>query len=172
MPIIISNPVTGQKLTKEDVQAYYSNPDVQKELLKSLRGKDLVTIMSRSPEHHILRRRDISNGSSRINSPEDLNKYTERRFSEFHPTIGKRTDEIWVDIDAGKNLSTEELKDTTLKVEDILKRLPQIKQTQLAFSGGDGFYVRGLLNKKQDTNKMRELLKQELKSLLDRKSVV
>ena len=81
-----------------------------------------------------------------------------QRFTDFSPTVGTRTKEIWVDVDAGKDQNIESLKPVVLDVDSLMKKLPGVQGSGISFSGGSGFHVRGILDKAQDTTKMRKML--------------
>lgn len=159
-------PVTaGNTLTKREVHDYYNDPVIQQRILTTLANRDLVAIQSRSPDNQILRRYEKTDKPLRVTSPKDLARLTTQRFTEFHPTVGKQTNEVWVDIDAGKNRSTESLKPVTLQVEKLMRKLPQVRGSGIAFSGGSGFHVRARLDKTQDTAKMRKMLEKHLRQM-------
>jgi hypothetical protein len=97
--------------------------------------------------------------------------YTDRRYSEFHPAIGKSTKKIWVDIDQASQGSFEDLKPIVSDVQSVLQRMPEVKDTQISYSGGRGFYVRGDLQRKSDTDEIRRKLNTRLQELLSDKIV-
>jgi len=164
--VVIDNAQTKQKLTKGDVGQYYGDPRIREELIKGLRNRDLLAVMSRNPDKHIFKRYEAKNKPLRVQGEDDLSRFVTRRYTEFHPTIGKKTKEIWVDIDSGKDLTTGTLKPLTQEVSTLVKRMPEVANTNIAFSGGDGFYVRGLLKRTQSTDRMRSRLKEELAELV------
>lgn len=152
---------SGLRLTKDEVREYYARPEIQRKLLAHIRGKDLLVGQAAGPGEVIYRR--YQNGQPiTINSPKDLEYYGSRRYTEFHPVIGKNTREVWVDLDPGKGIKDKDLKETTRLVDHMLKSMPEIRSTSVAYSGGRGYYVRGLLEKETDTTKARGLLQKQL----------
>lgn len=155
----------GNSLTKKEVHDYYSNPVITQRLLATLANKDILTVQSRNPEHHIVRRYQKKDTPYRINTPEELSYLTSRRHTEFHPTIGTKTKDLWVDIDPGNRISTEDLKPTVLEVVKNLKKFPGVRDVNLTFSGGKGFHVRGVLNTEKDPGSLRAQLAAKLEAV-------
>lgn len=155
---------SGLGLTKEEVRRYYARADVQKKLLPYLKNKDLLVGQSSAPDHLIYRRYD-KDKPIRVSTPAELEWYGSRRYTEFHPVIGKTTREVWVDLDPGKGIKEKDLKETTRLVDHMLKSMPEIRSTSVAYSGGRGYYVRGLLEKETDTAKARHFLQKQLAAM-------
>ncbi|RKY27480.1 MAG: hypothetical protein DRP83_02295 [Planctomycetota bacterium] len=168
--VVIDSPSTGIKLTKKDVLDYYMTPEVKRRLLRELKGKDLVTVLNREPGVPIVRRYRKAGEPLRARTGDDIAWFAERRYSEFHPTIGKTTDHVWVDIDAGKNVGVEELKPAVRDVQREVAKLPGVKKTDVAFSGGTGFYVRGKLDAERDTDVLERSIKRIMAKLSRRKN--
>lgn len=137
---------------------------MQKQLLPYLKGRDLLVGQSPAPNQIIYKRYDKGN-PIRVNSPAELEWYGSRRHTEFHPTIGSKTNELWVDIDSGSSVSLNDAKFIVPSVEDALRKMPSVRDTSIAFSGGRGFYVRGQLDKYYPTDAVREKLKKVVKAL-------
>lgn len=155
---------SGLELTKDEVRRYYSRPDVQKKLLPHLQGRDLLVGQSPAPNQIIYKRYD-KGSPIRINTPSELEWYGSRRHTEFHPTIGAKTNELWVDIDSGSSVGLNDAKFIVPAVEEALRKMPNVRDTNIAFSGGRGFYVRGQLDKYYPTDAVREKLKKVVKNL-------
>lgn len=158
-------------LSKHDIAEYYADPEVRAALLSQIKNRPVMAIQTR-PDKQIVRRNAPDGKPIRIlkalNNSRDKNDlawYTDRRFSEFHPSIGKRTKKIWVDIDPGPTRSLEDLKPVVTDVQGVLERMPEVKDTQISYSGGRGFYVRGDLQRKADTNDIRNRLNSRLLEL-------
>lgn len=159
-------PITaGNTLTKREVHDYYNDPGIQQRILSALANRDLVAVQARSPDNQFVRRYIKKDQPIRVTSPRDLANLTKQRFTEFHPTIGSKTKEVWVDIDAGKNRSTESLKPVVLDVEKQMRKMPGVRNPGIAFSGGSGFHVRARLDKERDTTKMRKMLEKHLRQM-------
>jgi len=164
--------------SRHDIAEYYTDPQVRQEILSQLRNRPVMAIQSLPSGQKIVRRNlstgdpiqitkaDFSGGES------DLGWYTDRRFAEFHPVIGTRTDKVWVDIDPGPNRSTESLKPLVRKVVDSVNQMSNVQDVQLAYSGGRGFHVRGILKKPEDTDSMRVRLTEQLKRDFPEEDVV
>ena len=153
------------KLTKQDIAEYYTDPEVRKKLLEQLRGKPLVAVQSLQDGSKVYRRNDSSGKPISIDFAKELAWYTDRRFSEFHPAVGKKTDHVWVDVDPGPGRSLDSVKKLTRLVSEQLRDLPGINKTTIAYSGGRGFHVHGELDKSQDVDVLRRRLGDSLKSL-------
>jgi len=161
---------TKEKLTKHDIAEYYSDPTVRSAILSQIKDKPVMAIHT-LPKGDVVRRNDPKGKPIRIlqarndaSNPQDLAWYTDRRFSEFHPTIGRNTRKVWVDIDPGPEADFETLKPTVAKVENALQAMPEIRDTRIAYSGDRGFHVRGNLRQKMLTDDVRKKLENHLKS--------
>lgn len=158
-------------ISKHDISEYYSDPAVRRNILDQIKNRPVVAVQSTSNED-VIRRNNPSGEPIRIleakgdaTNRNDLAWYTDRRFSEFHPAIGKRTKQVWVDIDPGPKRTLNSLKPIVADVENMLRRLPEVKRTHITYSGGRGFHVKGQLQRKADTDTIRKKLEQELQSL-------
>ncbi len=158
-------------LTKHEIAEYYSDPNVRSVILAQIKDKPVMAIHT-LPKGGVVRRNDsrgkpirISQAHNDASNPKDLAWYTDRRFSEFHPTIGKRTRQVWVDIDPGPERSFESLKPVVADVDNALRKLPEVQDTRITYSGDRGFHVRGLLHKKSLTDDMRAKLNAHLKTV-------
>jgi len=165
------------KLTKHDIAEYYSDPTVQAALISQLKNKPVMTVQT-LPQGDVRRRNDVKGKPIRIlqarnnaGNPNDLTWYTDRRYSEFHPTIGRKTRKVWVDVDPGPDSDIDAVKPVVYQVENALKKMPGVKDTRISYSGGRGFHVRGTLNRKSDTDKMRKMIDAHLKTLSIPKAV-
>jgi len=156
----------GNPLTKQDVHDYYTDPVIQQRMLAALAGRNLLAVMSRSPTQQIFKRYLGKNKPIRIDSKDDLDYYTSRRYTEFHPTVGDQTQEVWVDIDPGKGVSTAQLKPAVRDVAKTVRSVPNVRDVAISFSGGRGFHVRGFLDKPRNTDRMRKQLESELGGIL------
>lgn len=158
-------------LTKHEIAEYYSDPTVRSAILSQIQNKPVMAIHT-LPKGDVVRRNDAKGKPIRIlqarndaSNRNDLAWYTDRRFSEFHPTIGRNTRKVWVDIDPGPKADFEELKPTVARVENALREMPEVKDTSITYSGDRGFHVRGTLYKKMLTNAARQKIDNHLKSL-------
>jgi len=153
-----------------DIAAYYSDPAVRQALLHQLKDRDVLSVQKLRSGAKVYRRNvtpskpiHITQATGDKTNQRDLAWFTDRRFAEFHPVVSKKTDEVWVDIDPGPQYDFEELKKLIPKVEDALREVSPVDQTQISFSGGRGFHVRGKLTAKKSTNDIRRDIEDALK---------
>ena len=167
-------------VSKMDISSYYADPAVRQQIMHQLQNRQVLAVQNPRNKDKVYRRNispgrpiQITQATDQPDKKHDLAWFTDRRFSEFHPVIGKQTDEVWVDIDPGDGKTTEELKPIVTKVEDALKGVKAVDQTRISYSGGRGFYVRGDLNSPQDTAAMRRQVQSALRSAFqDDESIV
>jgi DNA primase len=152
-------------LSKHEIAEYYSDPEVQAKILSQIRNRPLLAVQTLDTGENIYRRKDpsgnpilITQALSDQNDQNDLAWYTGRRFSEFHPVIGTKTNTAWIDVDPGPGRTVESLKPVVKDVHDLLRKLPGVKDTQIAYSGGRGFHVRAELEKAIDVDVLRNRL--------------
>lgn len=161
-PTIISGP--DYTLTKQEVVDYYKDPGVREKLLQHIGSNPVLTVMQRTPGEPIYRRYDAKKQPLLLN-PQSLDDLTRQRTVEFHSTLGEGTREMWVDLDPGSAVSPGRLKQTVKHVEDVLRKLPQVTNTNIVFSGGRGYHVRAELEKELKTDAARKLLQKTLRPL-------
>ena len=154
-------------MNKQDVQDYYGTPHVQNALLRNFYGDSVLTLVHHEGGNPFYQR-NLDGNPIKLNNPGQLKRLVDQRTIEFHPSIGKSTNVIWVDIDPGKDVTTHELKPIVKQIDTLLKSIPEVTRTSLAFSGGRGFYVRGHLKDDMDTTQTRDLLGEKLKPLIAR----
>jgi DNA primase len=167
--VIVANPHAGVTLTKQDVLDYYDTPEVKRKLLREIRNKDLISVMPRDGKK-IIRRYRRAGEPIKIRNEGDLDWYTQRRYSEFHPTVGKKTNQVWVDLDAGEQVDIDQVKPAVHAVLKEFRKMPGMKKTDVAFSGGSGFYVKGKLKAPKDTAVLQRTLKRLMGKLSRRKN--
>jgi hypothetical protein len=154
-------------VNKQDVLDYYSTPHIQNALLRNFYGDSALTLVSHEDKKPFYQR-NLGGNPIKLNNQGQLQRLLDQRAVEFHPSIGKNTNVIWVDIDPGSDVTTNNLKPIVKQIDTILKSIPEVTRTSLAFSGGKGFYVRGHLKDDMPTDKARELLSEKLKPLTAR----
>ena len=159
------------KLTKFEIAEYYSDPSVRSAILSQIQNKPVMAIHT-LPKGDVVRRNDsrgkpirITQARNDASNPNDLSWYTDRRFSEFHPTIGNHTRQVWVDIDPGPKRKFEDLKPIVVDVDNALQKIPEVRNTRITYSGDRGFHIRGTLHKKKLTSEMRAKIDSHLKTL-------
>lgn len=165
--------------SKQEISEYYADPQVRAAILSQIKNRPVLTVQAIGGGREPIFRRNLKRGvpiqitqaTGDKQNPSDLSWFTERRFSEFHPVIGSQTKDVWVDIDPGKGRTTEELKPLVRSVEELLRKFPGIQKTQIAYSGGRGFHVRGTLDKDEDVDSLRRRLAARLRNLPGEKLV-
>lgn len=158
-------------LSKHEISEYYADPAVRAAILSQINGRSVMTVQDHG-DKKVRRRNAPSGGAIRIlqamnnaSNKNDLAWYTDRRHAEFHPTLGKKTRQAFVDIDPGPSRSFESLKPVVVDVENALNSLPEVKDTSITYSGGRGFHVRGNLRKKMKTDDIRQIINTHLEGL-------
>jgi DNA primase len=152
-------------VTKQDVIDYYRDPAVREKLLRETGDKPVLTVMQRTPGEPIYRRYDKKQPI--LLNMDSLDALAKQRTVEFHATLGEGTREMWVDLDPGAAVSPGNLKRTVKHVDDLLKKLPEVKDTRIVFSGGRGYHVRAELEKEMKTRAAKKLLRRSLQPLYD-----
>jgi DNA primase len=158
-------------LSKHEISEYYSDPEVRTAIIAQIKNRPVLAVNTRKGKTFIRKNApsgkpiQILQARNNAKNPNDLAWYTERRYADFHPTIGRNTKKIWVDIDPGPQRDFESLKPIVGQVEDALNEMPEVKDTRITYSGGRGFHVRGSLKKRTPTDSIRETLNEHLKKL-------
>jgi len=159
--------------TKRDIFLLYMQPKIRKNLLNELKQFPQVIVMQAFDPSRIVLRRNIDEEKIKIkqhkgdvDNPEDFQYWIERRTVEFHPSFGAITDRLVVDIDPGPDVDFDQIKEVTKKVRDFMKKDPDIKQVEVRFSGGRGFYVIGYLKKKRTIDEARDMIKRKLQQFI------
>jgi len=159
------------RLTKREVFNYYSHPKVRREMLGELKGRKAIVIQTFSEGQHVRKRNEagrpieIRRDGRNVNDPRDFTYFTERRATEFHPVFGKKESRLVVDLDPGDGFPWEDARQVAGDVRDLVSIMPGVKETEVRFSGGRGFYVIGHLGQGQSVDKSREALKNPLREL-------
>lgn len=151
-------------MNNKDIQDYYTTPHIQDSLLRNFYGDEALTLV-RHEGGQPFYRRNLDGNPIKLNNPNQLKRLLDQRAVEFHPSIGKNTNVLWVDIDPGKDVTIHDLKPIVKKIDTALRGIPEVERTSLAFSGGRGFYVRGHLKDEMPTDAARKLLDEKLKPL-------
>ncbi|MGC8992820.1 MAG: hypothetical protein ACP5JE_04610, partial [Thermoplasmata archaeon] len=154
-------------LDKYTIFNYYKN--VKNKILPHIKDKELIVKQIFTPDYTVLKRwadnkKITITHLNDVNSPQSFDYWIERRAAEFHPTLNKtQTDQIVVDLDS-HGATIEEMKQYAKKVKEILAKLPDVRDVEIQFSGGSGFYVIGKLAKSQNVNQLRHTIR----DILDR----
>lgn len=154
-------------LTKQDVFDYYSTPRVQKAILDAIENREVVVRQNFAPDASILRRKNRAGNPIK---QKDLPGLLETRATEIHPTFGKKVDFVLADIDP-HGVSWDKTKTITELVAKTMASHPDVKDVSVRFSGGEGFYVQGKLDKQVSVDSARALSKQILDGIARRPDV-
>ena len=161
----------ANKLTKHDIAEYYSDPSVQQLIMDQIKNRPVLSVQTHK-DRTVYRRNNpnrtpirISRAENRPNDRNDLAWYTDRRYAEFHPVVGKRTRQAWVDIDPGPDRPLSQVKKDVVEVDNALKALSEMKGTRIVYSGGRGFHVKGELKKRMATDDIRKVVQQAVNKL-------
>jgi DNA primase catalytic subunit len=106
-------------------------------------------------------RKDVQDASD----PEDLQYYIERRHLEFHPTFGKTTNKLVIDVDPGENVSMADTKKVVQYLQRLLTNQPYINDVEIQFSGNRGFYLWGIMTNTINIDTARGKLKTMLQPI-------
>jgi DNA primase len=156
----------NKKLTKADIFHYYLSPEIHKRLLEDIAGHNVIVIQHFQPDYPVLKRKEKGKkikieSFKNFEHPNDFGYWIKRRAVEFHKTLGDVTSIYVIDIDP-KGVDLNTTKKVVEDVATLLRTFPEVKDVEIRFSGGRGFYVIGHLNKKININDARERLKQAL----------
>jgi len=149
----------SDKLTKQDVYDYYTNPKIQKHLLNATGKNEVILRQSFTPENVVLRRKSESGAPIFLRGKSDLQTWAEKRLTEVHPTYGHKTDHLLVDLDPGEDVSWTKVQQTAKQVAQTLGADPSVTGVSAQFSGHRGFYVRGQLDRDMNIDAAREKVK-------------
>ena len=158
-------------LTKKQVFNYYTNPMVKNEIMKAVGSREVMVRQSFEPGKDILRRKDPLGNFIKFETPKAFKQLTEKRLSEVHPTFGKHVNFMLADIDPQKNVPWEKTKAIAETVAKTMKMHPDVKKVEVQFSGGRGFYVKGIMDKAIKVDQARALTKKVLHGIAQRPDV-
>jgi hypothetical protein len=158
-------------LTKKQVFKYYTNPVVKNEILKAVGNREVVVRQSFSPGKDVLRRKDPLGHLIKFETPKEFRQLAEKRLSEVHPTFGRHVNFLLADIDPQKNVPWEKTKAIAETVAKTMKMHPDVKKVEVQFSGGRGFYVRGIMDKAIKVDQARALTQKVLHGITKRPDV-
>jgi len=157
------------KMTKQDLFDYYGNKAVKKRILDAVGKTETIIRQSFDPQNMILRRKD---GHGRfIELLKNYDKWNNTRMSEVHPTFGPRVDFVLADIDPQSKVPWKKAKGITETVAKTMANHPDIKNVEVQFSGGRGFYVKGFTRKDMDVDKARSMTQEILQGIAARPDV-
>lgn len=153
----------GRRITRGQIKNYYEK-NIHK-IFPYLKNRNVIVILGVGKNKFVLKRLLTPTGPNihitkerGIEDPNSLEYWINRRAIEFHPTIGTRTDHIWVDIDVhnGNHLS-KYAKTVAKDIAKILKRNFGGRIT-VWDSGKRGIHVENLLKEKVNTDAARRKL--------------
>ena len=152
-------------LTKKKLWDYYYH--YGDELLEDI--KDHPTIVIQVLNNRPILRRKFGETPIKIkkkeavDDPQDLLYWATRRTVEFHKVVPDEVDFVIVDIDPGSAVKFQRVRDIAKDLVRLLQAQTEIKDTEVRFSGGRGFYVLGYLKEKWPIDRAREWLKNLLR---------
>lgn len=158
-------------LTKKQVFNYYTNPLVKNEILKAVGNREVVVRQSFAPGKDVLRRKDPLGQLIKFETPKAFKQLTEKRLSEVHPTFGRHVNFMLADIDPQKNVPWKKTKAIAETVAKTMQMHPDVKKVEVQFSGGRGFYVRGIMDKAIKVDQARALTQKVLHGISKRPDV-
>lgn len=154
------------KMTKQDVFDFYRNREVQKRILDAVGNRETVIRQSFTPQRMILRRKD--GGGKLIRLGRDYDTWAKRRMTEVHPTFGSQVDFVLADIDPQENVPWNKAKGITETVAKTMAGHPDVRNVEVQFSGGRGFYVKGRTKKPMSVDRARRLTQEMLQGVAAR----
>lgn len=169
---IIKSPFAS--LTKRDVYDYYQRPGVRNKILDAIRApgtEETILRQSFSPDRTILRRKDHQGELIDLRKARDFNTWAKLRMSEVHPVFGKQTNILLADVDPGEKVPWSKTKSIAETIAKTMSGAEGVKDVQVQFSGDRGFYVRGIMSAKMDTNAARSKVKDLMQGLVQRPDV-
>lgn len=158
----------GKNFTRGQIKKYYEK-NLNK-IFPYIEGKDVVIILGVAKNKFVLKRLGKNKENIHIdkkyglNDPSSVEYWINRRVIEFHPTIGERTNLIWVDIDINKPtlVNFNLAKSLIQEIKKILRANFPVLKIESFKSGQDGIHVEAKLSKNVDTDKARISLRKLL----------
>lgn len=160
------------RYTKGDIYQYYSLPHIKYKLFEDIKDNPVIVIQSFTKNAPVLKRNIegrkiiITKSDGDEDNPASLDYWLLKRTVEFHKTLGASTDMYIVDVDAGEQVTFDEVKRVTYQLAQFLKKLPEVKDIETRFSGGTGFYIIAHLVKEMPIEEAREKLKEHLRNFI------
>lgn len=162
----------GKNFTRGQIKKYYEK-NLNK-IFPYIEGKDVVIILGVAKNKFVLKRLGKNKENIHIdkkygiNDPTSVEYWINRRVIEFHPTIGERTNLIWVDIDINKpTLANFNLAKSLIpEIKKIFKANFPVLKIESFRSGKDGIHVEAKLSGNVDTDRVRASLRKSLEDLV------
>ena len=152
--------LSGKEYQEKDVWSYYEG--VKSEILKEIKGRNVFIRLKTNSGAIYIRHPFTGKGEYiSINNDKQFEEYHTGRIVEFHVTMPAQCPYYVVDFDAVGDWG--KTKAITAEIADGLKKLPEVKEVEIRFSGKRGFHVLGWLKKSKPIDKAREDLKAWLK---------
>lgn len=148
----------GRKLTRRQIRNHYlKNAD---KIVKEIKGKPVMVYIGTGKNQNILKRNE-KNKPIIINNKQDLMWWADRRLLSLHYVVGPKTKLGWVDLDIHGNYPRSKAASYAKKLMPVLKKELHVSPS-LWFSAGHGLHIEFHFAKEQDTDKLREHLKEIL----------
>jgi len=171
-----------QLWTRKRIRDYYlRNAD---KILPFLEGRDVMVVIAPDTNTFVVRRKapdgnyiqiDRARG---IDDPRSIEYWANRRVIEFHPTVKKRTDWIWIDVDphyrtaAQKRKLDAKIRAIRPKLETFIRDLYPKAKVKTYKSGKAGIHVEGRMPTYVDTDKARRRLRDAMRQAFKDDSVL
>lgn len=126
----------SEPIREHHIWEYYDF--VRPKLLPELVGYPLFVFIA-VDHKFIIKRKESPTGKFLHVSPETFDELNNGRTVEFHIATPLKSSLHWVDIDPGEDVSFSEVKELTLEVGDVLRKLCNV--SRFLFTGSRGFYI-------------------------------
>ena len=164
-PLALDGTSRGDILSHYDERGRY--------MLPYLQGRDVIVVLGLGDGEFVYRRKGPDGKPIRISkldgeTPDALEYWTMRRGVEFHPTIGKMTDRVWIDIDV--HATKQNMRKARARVqkeipylESLLRKLFKGKIRVYSSGKGAGTHIVMTVPNKINTDKARRKILDALK---------
>lgn len=161
--VVKPNEYFSNGIKEKNVWFYYEG--MKSKLLPALLKKDLFVVMAIKPGNELYVRHPYDKKTKyiRINSLEDFEQYHTGKTAEYHITSPKITDEVVFDIDPGKEIDFDKIKNATYEcIEFIKKQKDFSSKIEIRYTGKRGFHVSGFLKEKKDISSIKKDVEERL----------
>lgn len=153
----------GRCITRGQIKKYYEKT-IHK-IFPYLKNRNTIVILGVGKNKFVLKRLIKPGGPNifitkkfGINDPHSIEYWINRRVIEFHPIIGVRTDQIWVDIDVHDDAALKKYAKNVSKNIAVVLRKNFGGRVTIWESGKGGIHVQDSLKGFVDTNTVRKKL--------------
>lgn len=152
----------GSAIREIDVWTYYEG--IKNELIDQLKGRDLFVVI-KTDSKKIYKRHPYDKKTEfiRINDTKDFEEYHSGRTVEYHVTMPSEAEYYIVDFDPSPELNFDKVESIAAEIADAISDNPDVKKTDIRYTGKRGFHILGYLKDPKDINQAREDLTGYLK---------